>query len=98
MVTAAPPRLPRLSASFMDVARQLGTPFQTRTASGCVVRTYRTEMGAVNVLFDQGRSVAMRVAGRMPAPHPNELAPLGGPEPEMVEDGAGWSATEQRCP
>jgi hypothetical protein len=82
----------------MDVARQLGTPLQTRTEGGCVVRTYRTEMGMVNVLFDHGRSVGLRVAGRLPAQHAAEIAAPAGGEPDLFADGDGWCVTTPQCP
>jgi hypothetical protein len=62
MVAGTVTAYPRLDDSFTSFTRALGTPRHTTIADGYVLRQYVSDRSSLTVLFEQVRSVALRLA------------------------------------
>jgi hypothetical protein len=105
MRTAASQAGPRLGDSFQVFSAHFGAPRHTTTAHGWVVRRYTSTCGTVTVLFEQGRSVALRVRYAMQHPscagavHPAALfAPEDSQHHHVRLDNRGWILAAEACP
>jgi hypothetical protein len=105
MLTAAPQAGPRLGDSFQVFSAHFGAPRQTTTTQGWVVRRYTSTCGTVTVLFEHGRSVALRL--RYPMQHPccaaavhqaAQFAPECSQHPRVHLDNRGWILAADTCP
>ena len=95
---------PHIDEPFTTFMQVFGTPRHTTIVNGYVLRNYLSDLGAITVLFEQGRSIGVRLP-YPPAPRRRsamnalaaEFAPRHHCRFHLLLADRGWLLVTDRC-